>query len=220
MQFTRWRLTLTLALLLGVGLPAAPPATAMVILGGGAAIVVDGNSHCTLTTIGRDRAGDVVGITGACGGPGATVTVAGTDRPVGTVVAANGDLHYAVIKFDVPDLLPVSDYLGTVINDIGPDPPFDAFVCKYGPANPGICGHIRFPEFAFMMMGGQFDPGDVGAPVTMDGLLVGMAHNGGLISVSKWLPLKSVTYLTKFSLILADINAGDGPGSGFIPIRS
>jgi len=81
----------------------------MVILGGGAPIVIDGNNHCTLTTIGRDRAGDVVGITGACGGPGATVTVAGTDRPVGTVVAANGELHYAVIKFDVPDLLPVSE---------------------------------------------------------------------------------------------------------------
>ncbi len=219
MQFARWRLTLSLALLVGAGLPVAPPAAAMVILGGGAPIVIDGNSHCTLTTIGRDRAGDVVGITGACGGPGATVALAGTETTVGTLVAVNNDLHYAVIKFDVPDLLPVSDYAGTVINGIGPDPQFNARVCKYG-LTPG-CGPIKFVELPFMMiMGAQFDTGDVGAPVTMDGLLIGMAYNGGAIGVHRWEPLRPVTYLTKFSTILADVNANDGPGSGFIPIAS
>lgn len=221
MQFTRWRLTLTLALLLCVGLPAAPPAAAMVILGGGAPIVVDGNNYCTLTTIGRDRAGDMVGFTGACGGPGSTVTVAGSDVPVGTVVAVNGDLKYAVIKFEVPDLLPVSDYAGTVVNGIGPDPQFNALVCKYGPVNPGGCGSIKLPELPLMMMmGAQFEAGDVGAPVTMDGLLVGLAYNGGLFRISKWEPLRPVTYLTKFSAILADVNASDGPASGFVPIGS
>lgn len=221
MRFVRWRLTLVLALFICVTLPVAPPAAAMVILGGGAAIVVDGNSYCTLTTIGRDRAGDLVGFTGAaCGGPGAAVAVAGTDTIVGTVVAVNGDLRYAVIKFDLPNLLPVSDYVGTVIKGIGPDPQFDAVVCKYGPANPGICGHIRLTEFPLMMMGGQYDAGDLGAPVTMDGLLVGLAYNGGVVGVSRWAPMKTVTYLTKFSAILADVNANDGPGSGFVPIGS
>lgn len=109
----------------------------MVILGGGAVIVVDGNSYCTLTTIGRDRFGDVVGFTGAqCGGPGAEVAIAGTDTTVGTVVAVNGNLRYAVIKFDAPDLIPVSDYAGTVINGIGADPAAGSLVCKWGPATP------------------------------------------------------------------------------------
>lgn len=87
-------------------------------------------------------------------------------------------------------------------------------------AHPG-CGPIKFVELPFMMiMGAQFDTGDVGAPVTMDGLLIGMAYNGGAIGVHRWEPLRPVTYLTKFSTILADVNASDGPGSGFIPIAS
>ncbi|QZA09639.1 S1 family peptidase [Mycolicibacter heraklionensis] len=221
MQFTRWRLTLTLALLLGVGLPAAPPAAAMVILGGGAVIIVDGNNYCTLTTIGRDRTGDVVGFTGAqCGGPGAAVTVAGTDATVGTVVAVNGDLRYAVIKFDVPDLIPVSDYAGIAINGLGPEPQFDSLVCKWGPADPGLCGRITTPFGPRVNLLAQFDHGDVGAPVTMDGLLVGMVYAGGVTLGSRYSLPRALTYLTKFSAILDDVNAGDGPGSGFVPIGS
>jgi hypothetical protein len=191
----------------------------MVILGGGAVIVVDGNNYCTLTTIGRDRAGDVVGFTGAqCGGPGAAVAVAGRDSTVGTVVAVNGDLRYAVIKFDAPDLIPVSDYGGTVINGIGPDPEFNSLVCKYGPATPGICDGIRSDGWPRMQMWGQFEAGDVGAPVTMDGLLVGMVDAGGIVWGGRYTPPRAVTYLTKASAILDDVNAGDGPGSGFVPI--
>ncbi|WP_024442051.1 MULTISPECIES: hypothetical protein [unclassified Mycobacterium] len=221
MQFTRWRLTLTLAVLFGATLPAAPTAAAMVILGGGAAIVVDGNSYCTLTTIGHDRAGDVVGFTGAvCGGPGASVAVVGTDTTVGTIVAVNGDLRYAVIKFDVPDLIPVSDYAGVVINGIGADPVFDSLVCKYGPTTPGICDRISFDGWPRMTMFGQFEAGDVGAPATMDGRLVGLVYGGAATMGGKYRPAKPLTYFTRFSAILADVNAGDGPGSGFVPIGS
>lgn len=49
------------------------------------------------TELGHDRAGDLVDFTGAqCGGPGAAVAAAGADATVGTVVAANGNLCYAV----------------------------------------------------------------------------------------------------------------------------
>ncbi|MCV7384309.1 hypothetical protein [Mycolicibacter longobardus] len=192
----------------------------MVILGGGAVIVVDGNNYCTLTTIGRDRFGDVVGFTGAyCGGPGAAVAVAGTDTTVGTVVAVNGDLRYAVVRFDVPELIPVSDYAGIAINGIGPDPVFDSEVCKWGPVTPGICNRIIFDGWPRMTMREQFDAGDVGAPVTLNGLLVGLAYGGG-VSMSRYRPPQGLTYLTRFSAILADVNAGDGPGSGFVPIGS
>jgi len=215
------RLALTLILLTVIGLPAAPPAAAMVILGGGALIVVDGVNYCTLTTIGRDRAGDMVGFTGSsCGGPGAAVAVAGSDATVGTVVAVNGDLRYALIKFDVPDLIAVSDYGGVAINGIGPDPVFDSPVCKYGPTTPGICGRIRFDGWPRMTMMGQFEGGDPGAPVTVDGLLVGLVYGGAVTMGSKYSLPSALTYLTRFSAILADVNAGDGPGSGFAPIGS
>ena len=221
MQFARWRVTLALALLFGASLPASPPAAAMVILGGGAVIVVDGNSYCTLTTIGRDRAGDVVGFTGSqCGGPGAVVAIAGTDTTVGTVVAANNNLRYAVIKFDVPDLIPVSDYAGTVINGIGADPVAASLVCKWGPATPGICNSVWRDGWPDVPMVGRFEVGDVGAPVTMDGRLVGLVYSGNVLWRGRYNPPLDVTYLTKFNAILEDVNAGDGPGSGFVPIGS
>lgn len=221
MKPTRWRLAAALVLLFGAAMPAAPPAAAMVILGGGAVIVVDGNSYCTLTTIGRDRAGDVVGFTGSlCGGPGAVVAVAGTDTTVGTIVAVNGDLRYAVIKFDVPDLIPVSDYAGVVVNGIGTDPVLDSLVCKYGPTTPGICDRITFEGWPRMTMFGQFEAGDVGAPVTVDGALVGLVYGGAATLGGRYRPSKPFTYFTRFSAILADVNAGDGPGSGFVPIGS
>jgi len=193
----------------------------MVILGGGAALVVDGTNPCTLTTIGHDRAGDVVGFTGSrCGGPGAPVTVAGTDTTVGTVVAANTDLRYAVIKFDVPDLIPLSDYAGIAINGIGPDPVLDSLVCKYGPTTPGICDRVTFDGWPRMKMGGRSVGGDVGAPVTMDGQLVGLVDGGYINWGGRYTAPRAVTDVLRFSAILDDVNAGDGPGSGFVPIGS
>jgi hypothetical protein len=93
-----------------------------VLLGGGAGIVVDG-TYCTLTTIGHDRAGDLVGFTAAtCGGPGAAVTAEGVADTVGTVVAADDGLDYAVIKFDRAKVTPIANFAGFAINAIGPDP--------------------------------------------------------------------------------------------------
>lgn len=219
MQHAPGRLITALAMLFATALPAAPPAAAMAILGGGAVIVVDGTNYCTLTTIGHDRAGDIVGFTAAqCGGPGAPVAAAGSDATIGTVVAVNPDLRYAVIKFDEPDLIPVSDYLGVAINGIGPDPQYDALVCKWGPTTPGICNRIISARWPRTTMREQFDPGDPGAPVTMDGLLVGMVYGFGVSPGTKYRAPGTMTYLTKFAAILDDVNAGDGPGSGFVPI--
>ncbi|MGV0625204.1 serine protease [Mycolicibacter minnesotensis] len=221
MRLVRWRLALALTLLFGIGFPAAPPAAAMVILGGGAAIVVNGDSYCTLTTIGRDRFGDVVGFTASqCGGPGATVAVSATQATVGTVVAVNNDLRYAVIRFDAPDLIPVSDYAGIGINGIGPDPVYNSFLCKWGPAAPGICGLLRRDGWPRAAMIGEFDAGDLGAPVTMDGQLVGLVYDFGILPGGRYGPTWPLTYFTRFNAILADLNANDGPGSGFVPIGS
>lgn len=193
----------------------------MAILGGGAVIVLNGDSYCTLTTIGHNRAGDIVGFTGAkCGGTGSSVAIAGTDTTVGTVVDTNGELGYAVIKFDVPELIPVSDYAGIAINGIGPDLSLDSAACKWGPTTPGICGRITTPFGPRANLLARFDQGDIGAPITTDGLLTGMAYAGGTTIGNRYSLPKALTYLTKIGAILDAVNAGEGPGSGFVPIGS
>src|SRR5262245_52083914 len=91
----------------------APEATAAdkVVLGGGAGIVVDGDKLCTLTAIGHDNRGDLVGFTSAhCGGPGAKVAAEGAEGAgiLGVMVAGNDALDYAVISFLPDKVTPVS----------------------------------------------------------------------------------------------------------------
>jgi hypothetical protein len=63
-----------------------------VVLGGGAGITVN-DTPCTLTTIGHDNTGELVGFTAStCGGPGSPVTATG-GGPVGSVVATNDFLR-------------------------------------------------------------------------------------------------------------------------------
>lgn len=84
-------------------------------LGGGAGIVVNGDTMCTLTTIGHDKNGDLIGFTSAhCGGPGAQIAAEGAENagPVGIMVAGNDGLDYAVIKFDPAKVTPVASSTG------------------------------------------------------------------------------------------------------------
>ena len=83
MQITCRRLlelTAALAAACAVGLAGLHGARARaddrVPLGGGAGIIVNGDALCTLTTIGTDGKGELIGFTSAhCGGPGAPVVV-------------------------------------------------------------------------------------------------------------------------------------------------
>ena len=112
-------------------------------LGGGAGIVINGDTMCTLTTIGSDRAGELIGFTSAhCGGPGAQLAVEGAERLgiVGVMVAGNDKLDYAVIKFDPAKVAPVATYNGFVISGIGPDPTFGQIACKQGRTTGNSCG--------------------------------------------------------------------------------
>lgn len=204
----------------------APIASAAVPLGGGAGIVVEG-SYCTLATIGHDNSGELVGFTAAhCGGPGSPVVVEGTDTTVGTVVAANGDLDYAVIKFDPAAVTPTANFAGFAINGIGPDPEWHQPECRLGAATGDFCSHngtIPGPGPHMSMGGGNYPnylPGDNGAPVTSVGLLVGLV-TGGFFAPNVGpvpLPPHQLIYVTKFSAILDDVNSTNGPGAGFVPI--
>ena len=216
-------------LLATVNLTAAAPSQAAdpVPLGGGSGIVVNGESFCTLTAIGNDSRGNLIGFTSAhCGGPGATVSSeAAEDRgPLGKMVAGNDGLDYAVIQFDPALVAPVNDVDGFQIDGIGPDPAFGEVSCKLGRTTGYSCGVTwgpgKEPGTIVSQVCGQ--PGDSGAPVTVNNRLVGMIH--GAFSqdlptcVVKYVPLHTPAVTMSINAVLADITAKNRPGSGFVPV--
>jgi hypothetical protein len=209
-------------------LPASPPASAVdpVPLGGGAGLVIDGETFCTLTAIGTDRTGALVGFTSAhCGGPGAEVAAEGAqDRgTLGTMVAGNDGLDYAVIRFDPAKVAPVSNWNGFIIDGLGPDPAFGQVACKLGRTTGYSCGVTwgpgQDPGTIVNQVCGR--PGDSGAPVTVNNKLVGMIHGAfteGLPTcVIKYIPLHTPAITMSMNAILADLATKDRPGAGFVP---
>lgn len=228
MALRDWVAAIVAMLVAFVLLPATTAAADNKIpLGGGAGIVVDGGTMCTLTAIGHDKNGDLIGFSSAhCGGPGAQVAVEGPQSNVivGTMVAGNDILDYAVIKFDPAKVIPVRDFNGFAINGLGPDPVFGQIACKQGRSTGNSCGVTWGPgqdpgTIVMQVCGG---PGDSGAPVTVDNLLVGMIH--GAFSedlpscVTKYVPLHTPAVVMSINADLADIDAKNRPGSGFVPI--
>jgi len=208
-----------------VGGPLSPAASAdgQVTLGGGAGIVVNG-SYCTLGTIGRDHAGELVGFTaGHCRGPGAPVVAEGADNrgPVGTVAAVGDGMDYGVIKFDPAKVTPTNNVAGFAINGIGPAPDWHAHACTNGAANGIQCGGIASipgPGPRSAMNHAVFLPGNDGGPVTSNDLLIGLVQNGQIVNADPTIPEVDFTHYTKFGAIVNDINAKGGPGAGFTPI--
>ncbi|OMC31869.1 peptidase [Mycobacterium sp. GA-1841] len=202
-------------------------ADAPVVLGGGSGIVVNGESFCTLTTIGHDNAGRLIGFTSAhCGGPGATVSAEGADGAgvLGTMVAGNDLLDYAVIQFDPAKVTPTNNVNGFQIDGLGPDPVFGEIACKLGRTTGYSCGVTwgpgQDPGTIVNQVCGQ--PGDSGAPVTVNNRLVGMLHGAYTeelpTCVVKFVPLHTPAVTMSFNTQLADITAKNRPGTGFVPI--
>ena len=217
--------TTVATVVLAVPAQAADP----VPLGGGSGIVVNGDTFCTLTAIGNDDRGNLIGFTSAhCGGPGAQVSAeAAEDRGVlGAMVAGNDGLDYAVIQFDRALVAPVDNVDGFQIDGIGPDPSFGEVACKLGRTTGYSCGVTwgpgKEPGTIVNQVCGQ--PGDSGAPVTVNNRLVGMIH--GAFSqelptcVVKYVPLHTPAVTMSINAVLADITAKNRPGSGFVPVGS
>jgi hypothetical protein len=217
------------ALALSVSVLTAPTAGAQdpVPLGGGSGIVIDGDTFCTLTAIGKDNQGSLIGFTSAhCGGPGAKVAAEGAENRgvLGTMVAGNEGLDYAVIQFDPHLVQPVAEVNGFRIDGIGPDPVFGEVACKLGRTTGYSCGVTwgpgEKPGTIVNQVCGQ--PGDSGAPVTVNNLLVGMIH--GAFSedlptcVVKYVPLHTPAVTVSINSVLADITAKNRPGTGFVPV--
>jgi hypothetical protein len=216
-------LALCLALLPMPAASAADP----IPLGGGSGLVVNGETLCTLTTIGNDSRGNLIGFTSAhCGGPGAQVGAEGLENAgvVGTMVAGNDALDYAVIQFDPAKVRPVNSVNGFQIDGLGPDPVTGDIACKLGRTTGYSCGVTWGPGSEPGTIVNQVcgQPGDSGAPVTVNNRLVGMIHGAfseGLPTcVIKFIPLHTPAVTMSFNTQLADITAKNRPGTGFVPV--
>lgn len=188
-----------------------------VAMGGGSGIILAGRATCTLTTIGHDRSGSLVGITaGHCGNPGASI-VAERFRGAGVIgrmVAKNSALDYAVIEFDPSRVVPVRHIGGTTITRIGAPVSFPALICKEGRTTGHTCGWAYGDVFASNQTWGQVcvAEGDSGGPVTVGTTLVGM--------INAYLSQACVgpSVGTNMNAVLADLRARGGAGAGYWPI--
>ena len=227
----RWLLRFSAAIAAFAGLlaPTAPMAHAddPVPLGGGSGLVVNGDTLCTLTAIGNDNRGNLIGFTSAhCGGPGAQVGAEGADANgvLGTMVAGNDALDYAVIQFDPQKVTPLNNVDNFQIDGLGPDPVTGDVACKLGRTTGYSCGVVwgpgEQPGTIVSQVCGQ--PGDSGATVTVNNRLVGMIHGAFAedlpTCVVKFIPLHTPAVAMSINTQLADISAKNRPGSGFVPV--
>ena len=204
-----------IAAALGIGTATAAPPT--VAMGGGSGIVIDNMYECTLTTIGHDNAGRLVGITaGHCGEAGAAV-VPESDPGAGVVgrfVVSNPDYDYAVIQFDPARVTPVNTVGQVTITEIGQPAQFPAVACKQGRTTGHTCGVVYGDLLQTQETWTQMCviEGDSGSPVVVGTTLVAMVNAYlGVACIGPELG-------TNMAPIIASINASGGVGAGYRPI--
>ena len=161
--------------------PRSPAPTTRCRSAVGRASSIDGDTFCTLTTIGNDSRGNLIGFTSAhCGGPGAQVAAEARRGPR----RRSAPWSQATTASTTPSSsstregAPVNNVNGFQIDGLGPDPAFGDVACKLGRTTGYSCGVTwgpgEEPGTIVNQVCGQ--PGDSGAPVTVNNRLVGMIH--------------------------------------------
>ncbi|MFC4123895.1 serine protease [Nocardia rhizosphaerae] len=206
------------AALLGTGAGTSQAQPGPPVIGGGSGIVIDDMFECTVTTVGHDGAGRLVGLTaGHCGDAGSTVT-AEIDRgfgQIGRFAYSNYELDYAVIEFTPGRIIPVNRIGNVSITGLGGPAQFPTIVCKEGRTTGNTCGitwgdvfQTNTETWSQMCV----VEGDSGAPVVVGSTLVGMVN--AYLAVACLGPEVG----TNMNSIMADINARGGVGAGYHPI--
>ncbi|APE37845.1 peptidase S1 family protein [Nocardia mangyaensis] len=206
------------AVLLGTGAGASQAQPGPPVLGGGSGIVIDDMFECTLTTVGNDSGGRLVGLTaGHCGDAGSRVA-AEVNRgygEIGRFVYSNAELDYAVIEFTPGRIIPVNRIGNVTITGLGGPAQFPTIVCKEGRTTGNTCGVSWGDVFQTQMETWSqmcVVEGDSGAPVVVGSTLVGMVN--AYLAVACFGPEVG----TNMTSIMDDINARGGPGAGYRPV--
>ncbi|MFQ6327914.1 serine protease [Nocardia sp. CWNU-33] len=188
------------------------------MLGGGSGLVVGDQGICTLTTIGHDAAGRLVGLTAAHCGEAGTEVAAEANRDAGTVgtfAYTYTAMDYAVIEFDPGKVVPVNRVGNTTITGLGGPAQFPDIACKQGYTTGQTCGLAYgdvFGSNTWTWTQICVLPGDSGGPVTVGTTLVGMVN--GYLTV----PCLGPQLGGNMAAIIDDVNARGGVGAGFHPI--
>ncbi|MEV6101185.1 hypothetical protein [Nocardia sp. NPDC051981] len=232
MQVNRWIAPVAVGVTLGLSAtPAAhaDPGDTQAALGGGSGLVLGRATKCSLTTIGYDAAGRLVGFTaGHCAEAGTPVR--GEQFPdagvVGVVRDADGQLDYAVIEFDPSVVTPLRAVNGSTITALAPAPPALSIVCQNGRTSGHACGVVLASSPVGFLEQACSSYGDSGGPVTSGDQLVGMV-SAPLISDTRVIhfsctnadnPVHTPVIAVAFDTVRAAVDAGKGVGSGFQPI--
>ena len=130
-----------------------------------------------------------------------------------------------MIQFDPQKVQPVNNVKGFEIDGLGPDPKLGDIACKLGRTTGYSCGVTwgpgEQPGTIVNQVCGQ--PGDSGAPVTVNNLLVGMIH--GAFSedlptcVVKYIPLHTPAVTMSFSALAGRHHRQEPTGLGLRPGR-
>ncbi len=197
----------------GAGVAHADPGP---VIGGGSGIIIDNQFECTVTTIGHDAAGRLVGLTaGHCGEAGSKVW-AEQDRgagEIGTFAYSNHELDYAVIEFN-SKVVPVNRIGNVTIGAVGAPAQFPMIACKEGRTTGNTCGITWGDIFQTDETWTQMCvvEGDSGAPVVIGNTLVAMVN--AYLAVACFGPEVG----TNMSAIMADMNNRGRTGAGYAPI--
>lgn len=220
--------------------PATSALNGKAYIGGGSGIKFGSQADaCTLTTIGNDTQGNLVGLTvGHCADAAKTIkndpnfaNVTGENDPdagvIGTVVyhkfsggfanyndPANRD--YAVIKFDKSKVVPLKTVGRTTINGVAAtNPAWMSNVCKEGRSSAQTCGIVTGTSQYIVKSFAYAISGDSGSPLVnvSDGKLVGYVQG------SEGIPYLSATKSLAIQPVLSDINARASVGAGFVPVQ-
>ncbi|MVU83968.1 peptidase S1 [Nocardia sp. ET3-3] len=171
--------------------------------------------YCTLTAIGSDAAGNLVGLTNAhCAfergdavyphdpslGRIGTVDYVSGGNPIGPGPHGVG-LDYSVILFDRSMVDPVATVGDTTIRRIAAPPPEGTPVCKQGDTSGRTCGTTLSSMGPYLVTTVPEFPGDSGAPVVAGDALIG----------NQWVWGGS----SSITAILDDLDRRGGVGAGF-----
>lgn len=171
-----------LGALCAVSTAAAAAADDRVPLGGGSPIIVIGDKKlaCTLTAIGHDASGDVVGLTaGHCGSEGDAV-ISEVEQEAGTLgvlAKKRAGLDFAVIKFNPNRVVPTATTGSLTIRGLSRELPRPGtMACKLGRTTLWTCGQIWPTNKTSHTSKICIAQGDSGAPVVIGNTLVGMVN--------------------------------------------
>lgn len=213
----------------GVGSVSADPS---VVLGAASGIFFDNEAGCSLTAVGHDNAGRLVGLTaGHCAPTGARVGAEHAPHAgvIGTVAYSDdGDyLDFAVLHLDASKVVPTRTIGATTVAGIGEPPAPGTLVCSDGRTTGRSCGVVWGELEGTSINQYCSQPGDSGGPVVVGDRLVGM-NQGRLTGIgpidfnlpctNAANPIHSPAYFQPIGVILRVLDRAGGVGAGFRPL--